>query len=189
MTTDMIISRRIPAGDFWLESGIAVGTDGTLYACGTDSRLVALTWGGTYKWEFKTKTRTINRASPLIAGDGTIYFASENGVLHSLTPDGTQKWELNTGAAIASTPLLTEDGTIYLANSALLMAVSPEGGVLEKMSIDGPGESSPTLGADGTIYMVNGLGKIAAMTGKHGGLMASPWPKFQGDTANSGRAH
>jgi len=50
-------------GNFWLDSGIAVGADGTLYACAVDepggerrvnSRLVALAPDGTYKWEFHT---------------------------------------------------------------------------------------------------------------------------------------
>lgn len=189
MTVDMILRSggRIPAGNFWLESGIAVGSDGTLYACGTDSRLVALGWDGTYKWEFKTKTRTVNLASPVIAADGTIYFASEDGMLYALNGDGTQKWAVSTGGTIAATPMLATDGTIYVVNSAALVAVSPEGQVVEKAVRGAGAESSPTLGPDGTIYVVTGGTEVTAFTGSHGALMNSAWPKFQGDLANSGR--
>jgi outer membrane protein assembly factor BamB len=187
LSVDMITNRQIPVGNFFLESGISVGTDGTVYACGTDSRVVALTWGGAYKWEFKTKTRTINRASPLISVEGTIYFASEDGTLYALTSDGAQKWAVATGGPINATPLLASDGTIYVVNTAALVAVSPDGEVEERFVEGTGGESSPTLGPDGTIYVVMGGSKILAIAGRHGGLANSSWPKFQHDLANTGR--
>src|ERR1700732_235507 len=62
LSVDMILKTKghIPSGNFWLDSGIAVGFDGTLYAGAADSRLVAFGPEGTYKWEFKTKTHTVN---------------------------------------------------------------------------------------------------------------------------------
>ena len=191
MTVDMITRNngRIPAGNFWVDSGIAVGTNGILYACGTESRLVALGWDGTFKWEFKTKGRTLNRAAPVISSDGTIYFASGDGMLYALNADGTQKWAVDTVGAISTTPILAEDGTIYVAGNGVLTTVSPEGKIVETIGAGAPGESSPTLAADGTLYVVTSVGKITAFAGSHGGLMNSAWPKFQGDLANSGRGH
>ena len=189
-SVDMILKTggRIPPGNFWLDSGIAVGADGTLYACAVDSRLVALSSGGSYKWEFKTKMHSVNRATPVIAADGTIYFGSGNGTLYALNPDGTQKWAVETGGEIVATPILAEDGAVYVLNGAWLMAVSPEGKMLAKAGVSGRVESSPTLAPDGTVYVVLRGGKIVAFAGTHGALMNSPWPKFQGDPANSGRA-
>jgi hypothetical protein len=73
-------------------------------------------------------------------------------------------------------------------NGAGLVTVSPEGKILERVDIAGGLQSSPTLGADGTFYVASGAGKILAFGGTHGALMDSPWPKFQADLANTGRA-
>jgi outer membrane protein assembly factor BamB len=190
LTVDMITrtAGRIPPGNFWLDSGIAVALDGTLYVCATGSRLVALAPDGTYKWEFKPKVYSISKATPVISADRTVYFSSGDGTLYALNPDGTQKWAADTGAPIAATPILTADETIYVVNGAGLVAMSPEGKILEKVDIAGGLESSPTLGPDGTIYVASRAGKILALAGTHGALMNSPWPKFQADLANSGRA-
>jgi len=180
---------HVPGGNFWLDSGIAIADDGALYACAVDSRLVALTPDGLFKWEFKTKTHSVNRATPLVALDGTVYFASGDGALYALHPDGTQKWAANfNGGSIAATPMLAEDNTVYVVNGNALVAVSPEGEVLASAPIQGGAESSPTLAPDGTVYIASRDRKILAFAGTHGGLQNSAWPKFQGGPANSGRA-
>lgn len=212
-----------PMGKFWLDSGIAVGADGTFYACAVDepgnerranSRLIALAPDGTYKWEFRTRTLSFNRAAPVISTDETVYFGSGDGTLYALSLNGTKKWAVNTGAEIVAT-MLAEDGTIYVVNSGALIAVSPEGklltrnpiaGILEtphtqvmaisleqrkvltKIPFDTSVATFPTLAPDGTVYVGSHGGKIMAFAGTHGGLMNSPWPKFQGDLANSGRS-
>ena len=191
MSVDLITKTagRIPAGNFWLDSAMAVGGDGTIYACAVDSRLVALTADGRMKWEFRTSTHTVNRASPVIASDKTIYFASGDGTLYAMRPDGTQKWAFEAGGGpIFATPMLAADGTIYLLSGSRLLAVSPGGKLLEQASVEGAVESSPTLAPDGTIYVSWRGGKIVAYSGSHGGLMDSAWPKFQADPSNSGRA-
>lgn len=225
VSADLVLNNggQIPVGNFWLDSGIAVGADGTLYACAVDepggarranARLIALTADGTYKWEFRTKTLSLNRATPVIATDGTVYFGSGDGMLYSLSSDGTQRWAANTGAAIVAT-LLAEDGTVYVLNTDGLVSISPDGKLLTRNLIAGilepapnrvavisvqqrkaltrtpileSAESSPTLGPDGTIYVASHAGQIIAFAGTHGGLMNSPWPKFQRDLANTGRS-
>jgi outer membrane protein assembly factor BamB len=190
LTTDVLLRNNghPPQGNFWLDSGIALGADNTLYACVADSRLVAWDSDGHHKWEFKTNLHSLNRASPVIATDGTIYFASNDGYLYALTPDGTKKWSVDSGGTIAATPILAQDETIYALSSASLMEVSPEGKVLAASPAGGALESSPTLAPDGTVYVGSRTGKIIAFAGSHGPLMNSPWPKFQHDLANTGRA-
>ncbi len=192
VTVDMITKTggRIPSGNFWLDSAMAIADDSTIYVCATDSRLVAINGAdGHFKWEFKTKTHVANHASPVIAADGTIYFASGDGTLYALLSDGTQKWALDlAGGAISAAPILAEDETIYVVTPTGLVAASPEGKLLAQSSAGAGGDSSPTLGADGTIYVASRAGKITAFSGTHGGLQNSAWPKFQAGPANSGRA-
>ena len=180
---------RIPAGNFWLDSPIAVGYDGTIYVCAADSRLVALSPEGSFKWEFKTDTHIANHASPVIAVDGTIYFASADGHLYAFTPEGERRWVLDTGGPISATPVLAQDETIYVVNATAPVAVSSEGKLLGKGRESGLVDSSPTLAPDGTVYVAWRDGRIAAFAGKHGGLMNSAWPKFQATLANSGIGH
>ena len=192
------LTNHLPLNDSGMGSGIAVAVGGTFYATFHDFGLAAFTPGGTFLWSFKTKLDSINSANPVIAADGTIYFAAGDGNLNALNIDGTQKWAVATGicdsplrrgSGIAtSTPMLAEDGTIYLANCTALIAVSPEGKVLATVPIAGSVVSSPTLAPDGTVYVASQGGAIIAFAGTHGGLMNSPWPKFQRDLANSGRA-
>jgi outer membrane protein assembly factor BamB len=190
LSADMITrtAGHIPAGNFLLDSGIAVALDGTAYVCAEGSRLVALAPDGTFKWEFKPKVYAVNKATPVISSDRTIYFSTGDGTVYAVNSDGTQKWATNTGAEIAATPVLAADETIYVVNGAGVVAISPEGKILEKMPLSGGFQSSPTLAPDGTLYVASGAGKIMALAGTHGGLMDSPWPKFQADLANTGRA-
>ena len=190
LTVDILLSHggHVPMGNFWLESGIAVAADGTLYAGAGNARMIALSSDGKFLWELKTKPNSTNRATPVVAQDGSIYFGSGDGTLYALNPDGTQKWALDMGAAIVATPLLAADGTIYVANNAGLAAVSNVGKLLKRVPISGGVQSSPTLAPDGTVYVASLDGKITAFAAPHGGLMNSPWPKFQADLANSGRA-
>jgi len=226
LSVDMLLRNggQPPLGNFWLDSGIAVGPDGALYVCGVDqpgnerranSRLVALAPDGTLKWEFHTGALSFNRATPVIATDGTLYFGSGNGMLYALSSDGLKRWAVSTGSEIVAT-MLAEDGTVYVLNRGDLIAISPEGKllsqtpiseilekprvqviaysieqrkVLTKLPFDTSVATSPTLAADGTIYVGTHAGKIMAFAGTHGGLMNSPWPKFQANVANSGRAN
>jgi outer membrane protein assembly factor BamB len=191
LTVDMLTKNggHIPVGNFWLDSPMAAGDDGTLYFCAVDSRLMALASDGHLKWEFKTKTHSVNHGSPVIAVDGTIYFASGDGNLYAVLPDGTQKWAFDAeSGAFSATPVLAEDGTIFVVNDAGLFAVSGEGKILAHAVIGGSVASSPTIAPDGTIYVAGRAGKITAFAGTHGGLLNSAWPKFQAGPANSGRA-
>jgi outer membrane protein assembly factor BamB len=188
VTVDMITKTNghIPSGNFWLDSGIAVADDGTIYMCAAGSRLVALTPDGQFKWEFQTKIHFVNHASPVIGVDGTVYFASGDGHLYALNPDGGVRWDQElSGEPISATPILAQDDTIYVATTTAVVAVSTEGRLLAEAAANG-GESSPTVAPDGTVYIASRDGKIAALAGTFGGLQNSAWPKFQATLANSG---
>ncbi len=65
------------------------------------------------------------------------------------------KWGVNEDGASCSSPALAPDGTIYQATyDGLLLAISPQGGILWKFNIGRETEikSSPAIADDGTIY-------------------------------------
>jgi outer membrane protein assembly factor BamB len=178
-----------PPGNFWLDSPMAVGSDGAIYACAHQSSFVAIDDGGGLKWEFKPKDGwSGNRAAPVIASDGTIYFHGWSGDLYALNPDGTQKSFAKITGEIDLTPVLAEDGTMFAVSGSKLLAISPQGKVTGESDFGEGVQSAPTLGPDGTVYLATMSGKILAFDGGHGTLMDSPWPKFQRDLANTGRA-
>jgi outer membrane protein assembly factor BamB len=191
LTVDMITKNggHVPMGNFWLDSAMAVGDEGTLYFCAVDSRMIALSGDGQLLWEFKTKNHSVNQAAPVIAADRTIYFASGDGTVYALYPGGKLRWAFDAaGGPFAATPVVAEDGTIYAANDGGVYAISSEGKLLAQAVVSGGVVASPTLGSDGTVYVAGRGGTIVAFAGGHGGLQNSAWPKFQAGPANSGRA-
>src|SRR5579863_5373232 len=122
LTVDILTKNggHIPVGNFWLDSPMAVGDDDTIYLCAVDSRLIALTSDGHFTWEFKTQTRSVNHAAPVIDADGTIYFSSGDGTIYALFPNGKLKWAFDAGGgSISATPVLAQDGTIYAVNGKI----------------------------------------------------------------------
>jgi outer membrane protein assembly factor BamB len=178
-----------PPGPFPVVSGITPGPDHVLYMGMGRNELAAVGQDGALRWKFDSRGSQLNTAAPLIAADGTIYFAHSDGHLYAFDPLGTRKWDLDTMGAIAATPILASDGTIFLMANRYLYAVSPAGKVLAQAELGSTISSAPTIASDGTVYVLNELGVLAAYTGGHGALMDSPWPKFQGDVANTGAEH
>ena len=175
-----------PPGDFFVGSGIAFDNNRTLYAAVARSRMVAMGLDGTLKWEVNTNGNELSRATPVISADGTIIFGSSAGTLYAVDSLGTTKWTLSLQSPLRATPVLAQDGTIFVLDGRDLSAVSSDGHLLSKVEIGPGGESSPTLAPDGTVYVATYDGKVIAFAGGHGGLMNSPWPKYQADLSNSG---
>ena len=189
LTTDYLLKNggRAPVGNFLLDSGIAMGRT-SLYAGAHGSSLVAISFSGTLQWEFKVPGPVTIRATPVIAEDGTIYLGCDNGSLFAFDPSGSQKWTMHAGNAVSTTPVLAQDGTIYVLAEDRLAAISPDGKLLSKLDLPG-GRAAATLAPDGTLYVPLRTGKIIAFATSHGPLhSSSPWPKFQHDAANTGRA-
>ena len=175
-----------PPGDFFVVSGIAVDSNHTLYAAVDRTRLVALGLDGSPKWELQTDSAALNRATPVISADGAIFFGSGDATFYALDSFGTTKWTLRLDGPLVATPVLAQDGSIFVVSGRLLSTISPDGHVLSHAETGYESESSPTLARDGTLYVATVDGRVIAFAGGHGGLMDSPWPKYQADLSNSG---
>jgi outer membrane protein assembly factor BamB len=134
-------------------SSPSIGDDDTVYCGAHDGNLYALySNNGTLKWKYSTGGWVARGAS--IADDGTIYFGSWDGYLYAVYPNGTLKWQ--TGGYLAgTTPVISQDGTIYVGNR-YLSAIYPNNGSLKWTFDPGPEStirgSNPCISADGTIY-------------------------------------
>jgi len=177
-----------PPGEFPVVSGITPGPNRLLLVGMGRDHLSAVGQDATLHWDFKSRGNSLNTASPLVASDGTIYFAHADGHLYAFDSSGSQKWSLDLNGYDASTPMLAADGTIFVLGARNLYAVSPAGKILAQVDVGNTVTSSPSIAPDGTIYVANEAGLLSAYEGGHGALMDSPWPKFQGDLANSGVA-
>lgn len=67
---------------------------------------------------------------------------------------GMQKWRFSTGWIVRSSPVIAEDGTIYIGSrSNRLYAVNPDGTEKWNFTTGGNIDSTPAIGSDGTVYI------------------------------------
>lgn len=178
-----------PPGNFFVSSGITPGPDRLLLMGMGHNQLAAVGQDGAIRWQFDAPGPVLNTASPIISTDGSIYFIHSDGHLYAFDSFGTKKWAVDVHGFVPSTPVLAADGAIFVVGERYLYVVSPAGKVLAQLETGAAETSSPTLAPDGTLFVLNNHGVLAAYVGGHGPLMDSPWPKFQGDLANSGNQH
>jgi outer membrane protein assembly factor BamB len=138
--------------------------------------LYALTPEGKLKWEFVLGGLASGILySPAIGDDGTIYAISgatkQAGITNdpkilrgdrfwAINPDGSEKWFFRTGDALYSSPVIGDDGTIYVGCAdENFYALNPNGTEKWRFNV---GEytggkhsfsSVPSIGPNGTIYV------------------------------------
>ncbi len=111
---------------------------------------------GTVKWTYQTNGWIED--TPVIGSDGSIYFGGNYGglpwYLISLNSNGTFKWRFKTGGSIlGSTPIIAEDGAIYVGSwDDRLYAINPNGTLKWRFLAYDTIATSPAIAEDGTIY-------------------------------------
>jgi outer membrane protein assembly factor BamB len=100
----------------------------------------------------------------------TLYAASLGGTLTALARgDGSVRWTLALGDRVYATPLVADDGAIYVGSDAKkFSAVSPEGKVRWSLDTEGDADSGAAMSADGavvfaagrTVYAVTSVGYV-----------------------------
>ncbi|MDP7011585.1 MAG: PQQ-binding-like beta-propeller repeat protein, partial [Verrucomicrobiota bacterium] len=166
------------AGIHGVQSSLAIGPDGTVYATShNDGKVFAIESNGTKKWEYTTGGNIFS--SPAIGTDGTIYIGSYDNKLYALNPNGTKKWEYLTGDDIISSPAIGTDGIIYFGSyDDKIYGLNPDGTKSWECATGGDIFSSPAIASDGTLYIGSMDQKLYAIATDSMGLANSPWPKF-----------
>ena len=140
----------------WIEGGIVIGDDGTIYFGDEDWDIYAINPNGSLKWKYHTGGDITS--SPAIAEDGIIYFGSWDCKLYAFYPNGILKWSVSSGGGtIASSPAIAYDGTIYIStmrgfDKGDIVAFYPNGTKKWIYETDYYCTSDPAIGDDGTIY-------------------------------------
>jgi outer membrane protein assembly factor BamB len=104
----------------------------------------------------------------------TLYVATLAGDLVALArEDGAKRWSVALGDRVYSTPLVGDDGGIYVgSDSKKLFGISAAGAVVWKIELDGEADSGAAFGKDGTIVFAAGSQVLCA---RRGGDIAWRW--------------
>ncbi|MBM3314441.1 PQQ-like beta-propeller repeat protein, partial [candidate division WOR-3 bacterium] len=175
-----VLKWRIPL-DLPYCAGLAIGSDGTIYG---GNPLTAMRPDGSVIWRRDSRST----GAPAIGSDGTIYQPSHD-TLFAIGPAGSVKWAFISPCG-TSTPAVAADGTVYFADyMPFVHALGPNGRELWRGEDPGSGSEGVTvaLGLDGTVLSTACCACLCAFAGTSP-LADSPWPKFQRDLSNSGRA-
>ncbi|MEH7542409.1 PQQ-binding-like beta-propeller repeat protein [Bacillus thuringiensis] len=109
------------------------------------------------KWEYRLYEENggiqLFSAPPAIGSDGTIYIGNYNGKLHALNKDGSIKWIKDDVTYLNSTPVIAEDGTIYVVKGKLT-ALNPDGSIKWQVK-DVNTYNTPIIDSEGTVYVYN----------------------------------
>lgn len=88
----------------------------------------------------------------------TLYVATLAGSILALArEDGTTRWSTPLGERVYSTPLVHEDGTLYVGSDARkLVALSAQGTVVWRLEVDGEADTGAAFAKDGTVAFAAG---------------------------------
>jgi outer membrane protein assembly factor BamB len=119
-----------------------------------------------------------------VGRDGTVYAAVPGcggGRLCALKPEGGLRWchalpgrkGCFTEAGLGS-PIIAEDGTLFVQSSCGLFAVTAAGARQWSLAVDqglGPFQVTPALGPDGTLYVAGAQGTLMAVRAQDGRVL------------------
>ena len=143
-------------------SAPALGSDGTLYFCSEDTKLVAAdSKTGELKWD---KNFRFTISSPTIAKDGTVYVGQHGMDLVALDgANGNDKWQCRFGTQPRQLPYLTQyssptigkDGTIYIGSiDKNVYAINADDRTIKwEFQTKNIVTATPVIGKDGSVIV------------------------------------
>jgi outer membrane protein assembly factor BamB len=134
-----------------VDTGIAVGSDGTAYF-GAGQELWAVTPDGTVRFRFRANDKIFS--SPAIDDDGTIYVGAQDDHLYALTPEGQLRWSYTARNDLDSGPVVGDDGTVYVASDDhRVYALDRNGQLRWQADVGGYVRTPVGLGLDGNVLV------------------------------------
>jgi outer membrane protein assembly factor BamB len=134
-----------------VDTGIAVGADGTAYF-GAGAELWAVGPDGTVRFRFRVNDKVFS--APAVDDDGTVYFGAQDDHLYALAPDGTLRWSFQARNDIDSGPVIGDDGTIYFgSDDHYVYALDRNGALRWRTDVGGYVRTPVALGLDGDVLV------------------------------------
>lgn len=142
-----------------------VVADDTIYAPSRDQDLYAITGDGSVEWS-NTLGGSVNGVS---YRQGRLYATTENERLVQTNTDGKANWRTRVGAAMASTPAVTETRVYVGTRGGTLFAFDTTNGI-EQWRFTAPtdGVTASPVVADGTVYVGSRDGSVYAVDAETG---------------------
>jgi PQQ-like domain len=170
-------------------SSPAINGEHCLYFTSVDGCLYAVNLDGTLRW--RLRTGGITESSPVIGADGSVY-VGVNDDLWKVSPEGKKVWERpGGGGGVNGSALILKDGSLcFISPYALLIGIDSSRNYLWDYYLYGYGHASPAVGPLGTIYLPGWVSGVISMVALRGPatLATTPWPKFRGNSRNTGNA-
>jgi outer membrane protein assembly factor BamB len=134
-----------------VDTGIAIGPDGTLYF-GAGQELWAVAPDGTTRWRFGVRVKIFS--TPAVEDDGTIYVGAQDDHLYAIAPDGHLRWRFETPDDIDSSPVVGDDGTVYFgSDDRRVYALDRDGHELWRSDVGGYVRAPVALGSQGDLIV------------------------------------
>ena len=159
-TTKWILST-----DQQFSSILAFASDSTIYTGTSDGSLYALNPNGTIKWEYNIGSWVISVS--LDQSENFYATARYDNHLYCLNPNGTLRWTFLSTQDYFDSPLIADDGNIYITTFDSIYAIAPNG--TKKWEVPMDYGESPALAPDGTlVYSPVASPEIYALDPKDG---------------------
>jgi outer membrane protein assembly factor BamB len=139
-------------------SSPAIGGDGKIYFGSEDRKFYALDARGIKQWEYQTAGAIISSCA--LNGAQCLYFTSVDGYFYALNFDGTLRWRLRTGGITESSPVIAEDGMIYVGVNSELWAITADGKQKWSRGIELQIDAPPVALADKTVCFISQHGLL-----------------------------
>ena len=158
------LRERPPSHDPSEPPGIAIGSDGIIYAALADA-VVAIDPTGRVRWT--NETISCYQSRPVPDRNGLVYIGGRDGVLHSLrAQNGFAAWQMRLTPALrwstpVPTPAIASDGSIYAGASGpsgptQLYRLLSDGRVIWHVEVPGELDSPAILDRGDTAIMTHG---------------------------------
>jgi len=99
--------------------------------------------------------------------ESTLYVSTLSGNVVALSREnGSRRWSASLGDRVYATPLVHDDGTIYVGTDAQkLVALSPKGETIFRLETGGEADTAPVFAKDGTVVFAAGKDVYAVRRG------------------------
>ena len=168
--------------------GLALGSEGEVYAVSKPGTLFSVREPGELLWKFRAGDEI--HCSPVVGPEGEIYFTSFDGYLYRVNRDGVLAWKIQLIKAFSwySSPTVGRGGRIFVTAGSSLFAVSNRGKKLWEFTADCLLGWEVGLAPGGVLYVTDESGILHLIQSMTEGPGHSPWPLPRHDPQQTGSA-